>query len=431
MSATTASATLGDAARAPTAADAAMPAGVRVPAITSSLGYRHGDLLAAVPTPAGVLSFLSEGEGLVGWGSYASYTATGPDAAAQISHWWASVAAGLDVTDEVGLPGTGPIVFVSLGFADDDTAVAIVPQTVLGCRDGHLFRTVIGAPTEVSVEPVTPPGRISYSDASLSVSQYIEAVEAGIARIRRGDLAKVVLAHDLNAIAQNAVDERYLLARLAAAYPTCWTFAVDGLVGATPEMLLRRRGRRISSRVLAGTAWPDRAGAHTAGTVATGLLASAKDLSEHAYAVESVASVLGKVSDDLQVPGAPRALPLANLTHLATDITGIVSDTGAASALSLAAMLHPSAAVGGAPSTVARALIAELEPMRRGRYAAPVGWMNGAGDGEFAIALRCAEVSGNSVRLMAGCGIMADSDPEKEAREAQIKMIPVRDALEG
>ncbi len=399
--------------------------------MTRGLGYGHGELLTSVPHPSGVLSFLSEGEGLVGWGEYARITATGPDAAEQIVQWWATVSADLVVTDEVGLPGTGPIVFVSLGFGDTDTAVAVVPTTVLGCRDGHLFRTVIGAPEDLPIQPMLAPGRISYSDASLSVSQYIEAVTEGIARIQRGALAKVVLAHDLSAIAENPVDERYLLSRLAAVYPTCWTFAVDGLVGATPEMLLRRRGRRISSRVLAGTAWPDRAGAHTAGTVATGLLASAKDLAEHAYAVESVASVLSQVSEDLQVPGAPRALPLANLTHLATDITGTVSDAESASALSLAARLHPSAAVGGTPSAAARALIAELEPMRRGRYAAPVGWMNASGDGEFAIALRCAEVSGNAVRLMAGCGIMADSDPEKEAREAQIKMIPVRDALEG
>ena len=125
-------------------------------------------------------------------------------------------------------------------------------------------------------------------------------------------------------------------------------------------------------------------------------------------------------------------LELANLTHLSTDITGRLDDALAMpTALDLAARLHPTAAVGGSPTGVARQVIRELEPMPRGRYAAPVGWMDSRGDGEFAIALRCAQVDGRSVRLMAGCGIVADSDPEIEAREAQIKMIPIRDALEA
>ena len=139
--------------------------------------------------------------------------------------------------------------------------------------------------------------------------------------IRGGALRKVVLAHDLIARTEYPLDERHLLTRLAAAYPTCWTFAVDGLIGASPEMLIRRHGRRVSSRVLAGTAWPEHAGEHTAGTVATHLLGSEKDLAEHAYAVDSVAEVLRQVSADVRVPRSPRALPLANLTHLVTDIT--------------------------------------------------------------------------------------------------------------
>ncbi len=133
------------------------------------------------------------------------------------------------------------------------------------------------------------------------------------------------------------------------------------------------------------------------------------------------------------VPAVPRSLTLTNLTHLATDVDGRLSGPAGAvpSALDLAARLHPTAAVGGTPTDVALAMIADLEPVARGRYAAPVGWMDANGDGEFAIALRCAEVSGRSVRMVAGCGIVADSDPETEAREAQIKMVPIRDALGG
>jgi menaquinone-specific isochorismate synthase len=230
-------------------------------------------------------------------------------------------------------------------------------------------------------------------------------VTSATTRIRAGELQKVVLAHDLEATTARPVDERFLLGRLAAAYPDCWTFAVEGLIGASPELLIRRSGRAIFSRVLAGTAWKE----HSGDAVSADLLGSAKDIAEHAYAVQSVADVLARACDDLDVPATPVPLELANLTHLSTDITGRLDDR--------------------APT--ARQVIRELEPMHRGRYAAPVGWMDSRGDGEFAIALRCAQVTGRSVRLMAGCGIVADSDPEIEAREAQIKMIPIRDALES
>lgn len=394
------------------------------------------DLIAALPRPTGSLSFVSEGEGLVGWGELARFTATGSDAAARIDVWWNTLCETFDVQDEVGGTSTGPVVFVSLGFSDDDESVAIVPRTVLGCRDGRSFITTIGpAAALTEPEPVTAPGPISYADASASIGDYAGAVEQAVRRIRAGEADKVVLARDLLATAAEPVDQRHLLRRLADSYPTCWTFAVDGLLGATPEMLLRRQGSEVSSRVLAGTAWPERAGEHTTGRVATGLLASVKDLSEHAYAVTSVATVLSRISSDLRVPGHPHILPLANLTHLATDISGTIDPPAPGartpSALLLAAGLHPTAAVGGSPTEVATRLIAELEPMKRGRYAAPVGWMSADGDGEFGIALRCAEVDGRQVRMFAGCGIMAGSDPQVEAREAQIKMIPIRDALEG
>ena len=193
-------------------------------------------------------------------------------------------------------------------------------------------------------------------------------------RIRAGEAAKVVLAHDMQVITSAPVDERYLLLRLAADYPTCATFAVDGLVGATPEMLMRRTGVEVTSRVLAGTAWPE----HSGDQVEKDLLASAKDLEEHEYAVRSVASVLAPVTSELVVPVTPHPLTLTNLTHLATDVHGrLIGDAGTApSALDLAARLHPTAAVGGTPTAVALAMIADLEPVPRGRYAAPVGWMD-------------------------------------------------------
>jgi len=388
-------------------------------------------LLAALARPTGTLCFLRGDQGFVGWGVHERFTARGPNAAREIQQWFAEVCGGLRVDDPVGVPGTGPIAFVSLGFDDSDVAVAVVPEVVIGRRDGIGFRTVIG-PAGLDGMPmprpmaVRSPGRISYADAELSVTGFTSAVKTATARIRAGELEKVVLAHDLEATTARPIDERFLLAKLAAGYPGCWTFAVEGLVGASPELLIRRIGTTISSRVLAGTAWRERSD----DAVAAELMGSAKDIEEHEYAVRSVADVLAEVCVELDVPAAPVPLELANLTHLSTDITGRL-DTRAPSALDLAARLHPTAAVGGSPTAAARQVIRDLEPMTRGRYAAPVGWLDSSGDGEFAIALRCAQVNGRSVRLMAGCGIVADSEPETEAREAQIKMIPIRDALEA
>ena len=394
---------------------------------------RTGALLEALGRPTGTLCFVQGDTGFVGWGVHESFTATGPDAAAQIEQWFAAVCEAIDIQDSVGARGSGPLAFVSLGFDDDDVSVAVVPTTVIGSDGVTTFRTTIqhaiqhgGALAADRPVPVRAPGRVSYADAALSVAGFTSAVSAATARIRAGELQKVVLAHDLEATTSRPVDERFVLRHLAAAYPDCWTFAVQGMVGASPELLIRRSGRQIASRVLAGTAWRE----HSGDAVSAGLLGSAKDIAEHAYAVRSVADVLAQACAELDVPDAPVPLELANLTHLSTDIVGLL-DRRAPTSLDLAARLHPTAAVGGSPTDVARQVIRELEPMKRGRYAAPVGWMDSRGDGEFAIALRCAQVDGRSVRLMAGCGIVADSQPEIEAREAQIKMIPIRDALES
>jgi menaquinone-specific isochorismate synthase len=221
---------------------------------------------------------------------------------------------------------------------------------------------------------------------------------------------------------------RHLLRRLAERYPSCWTFSVDGLVGATPELLVRRTGDRVLSRVLAGTV--GRLDDDVAdGELADALLGSEKDLEEHEIAVHSVAAVLAQHCEDLAVPDRPTILRLRNVQHLATDVTGRLAD--GSGVLALAGALHPTAAVCGTPTDVALKVIGDLEGMDRGRYAGPVGWLGTGGDGEFGIALRCAEVDGTRLRLFAGCGIVAGSDPEDELAEAQAKFVPIRDALES
>ncbi|HZK37133.1 MAG TPA: chorismate-binding protein, partial [Aeromicrobium sp.] len=182
------------------------------------------------------------------------------------------------------------------------------------------------------------------------------------------------------------------------------------------------------SRVLAGTIRRTGDDEHDL-ALAGSLARSSKDREEHEYAVRSVADALAPHCTSMNVPESPYVLHLPNVMHLATDVTGVISDD--ATALTLAASLHPSAAVGGTPTDKAVSLIAELERMSRGRYAGPVGWIGASGDGEWGIGLRSAQIEdgGNRVRLFAGCGIVADSVPIDELAESNAKLIPVRDAL--
>jgi menaquinone-specific isochorismate synthase len=252
------------------------------------------------------------------------------------------------------------------------------------------------------------------------------AVADAVSRIRNSQLDKVVLARDLIAELSEPLDVRAPLASLAESYPSCWTFNVDQLFGATPEMLIRRERGLVTSRVLAGTIRRTGDDAHDLALAAT-LARSSKDLEEHEFAVRSVADALAPYCLSMNVPESPFVLHLPNVMHLATDVTGVLDD--GTTSLGLAAALHPSAAVGGTPTQTAVDLISEIEGMDRGRYAGPVGWMDADGDGEWGIALRSAEYAGNRVRLFAGCGIVADSDPEAELAEAGAKFVPVRDAL--
>jgi menaquinone-specific isochorismate synthase len=375
---------------------------------------------------AGALAWLHGGEGLLGWDSFARLEVSGPDRFARAAAWWETLCAGLDV--EPGVVG-GPVAFGSFGFTDDATSVLIVPRVVLGRRGDRTWLTTIGDPgTVLPADPLTAPRSVAWSDGAVPADAYTRAVGEAVRRIRAGEAQKVVLARDLVAHADAPLDPRHLVARLGAGFPKCWTFAVDGLVGATPEMLVRRDGDLVRSRVLAGTAWR-RAGAPGQAEVDAGLLVSGKDREEHAYAAQSAADTLGRYCAELTVPAEPSVIGLSNVSHLCTDLVGRLANP--VSSVELAGALHPTAAVGGTPTATATALIRELEGMDRGRYAGPVGWVDANGDGEWGIALRCAQLDGPQARLFAGCGIVADSDPATELAEADAKFIAVRNALES
>lgn len=377
------------------------------------------------------VSWLRRGEGLVGWGVAARLETSGPTRFSDADKWWSETVARAQVDDGVGEPGTGLVCFGTFAFADEPgDSVLVIPQVVVGRRGDRTWLTTVSveAPSLAPTPAPQPPVGLVFSDGARNGEEWMTVVAEAVGRIASGDLEKVVLARDLIAATDEPLDVRWPLRRLADQYEMCWTFHVDGLFGATPEMLVRRERGLVTSRVLAGTIRRTGDDERDLALAAT-LARSSKDLEEHEYAVRSVADALEPHCSSMNVPEAPFVLHLPNVMHLATDVNGVVHDV--ATSLQLAESLHPSAAVGGTPTPAAVELIAEIEGMPRDRYAGPVGWMDASGDGEWGIALRSAMVTDGGVRLFAGCGIVASSDPEAELAESQAKFVPVRDALEA
>jgi menaquinone-specific isochorismate synthase len=391
-----------------------------------------GDLLQQLPTPA-ASAWIHDGDGLVGWGEAARLTLpAGVDRFAAGEKWLAELFDTADVTDGVAVPGTGPVAFGSFTFDPaSDGSVLIVPRVILGRRSGAAWRTTVkvlaGLPESQPARWVSP-SQLRWSDGSMTPLEWENAVAAAVARISAGELRKVVLARDVRAQSSRAIDTRVLLSRLAARFPGCYTFACAGLVGATPELLIRRDGRRVSSLVLAGTMARGGTEADDA-VLSAALLGSAKNAAEHRYSVESVRQLLTPLCSELTVDEAPYLLQMADYQHLATAVSGVLARE--ASALALASSLHPTAAICGTPTETALELIRELEGMDRGRYSGPVGWVDAHGNGEWGIALRCGEINGSTARLFAGNGIVAGSEPAEELAETETKFRPMRTALEG
>lgn len=314
--------------------------------------------------------------------------------------------------------------FLSITFAADSEvgSVLIVPE-VLGRWESGILSADGPVP-----EP-TPEGMLEELDlqpGQLTREGFRRAVAEATARIAAGEVEKVVLARDLIAAGPDPIDLPGVLVRLLRANPSSMIFHVAGMFGASPELLIRRSGSEITSRVLAGSIQATGDSGQDA-LAAARLAGSSKDAAEHQYAVRSVAERLAEVAA-VQV-SEPTVLTLATIQHLATLVTGQLR--GTATALELAELVHPSAAVCGTPTAEAAKLISELEGFDRGRYAGPVGWLTASGDGEFAIALRCGQLSDDatSVRLYAGGGIVAGSVPSDELAETAQKFLPVYNAL--
>lgn len=393
------------------------------------------DLSAASPaqllalSPGGEpLAWLHQGAGFAAWGqAWRFEPPTGPDRFARADNELGAVFADWD--------GAGPPPVAVASFTFDPRAQGSfvrLPALLVRGGDTPSAQTAGDADPRAPLTSVALPtrataDRVRYAGASVPDLLWLDAVAAATRLIDKGEIDKVVLARDHAVWSEAPFDARVLAVRLAERFPSCFTFVAEGLVGASPEMLVRRRGRTVESLVLAGSAARGEGAADDAAR-GDALLGSVKDRDEHGYAVASVRDALAPVCQALEVDAEPFLLRLDNVQHLATRFRGTL-DEPAPSALALAGLLHPTAAVGGTPTAEALRVIREVEGMERGRYTGPVGWVDARGDGEFAIALRCAELSGARARLFAGAGIVAASLPEAELEETRLKLRAMQSAF--
>ena len=401
------------------------------PITTSRLGD-HLPLLELLPEGS-PLSWVRGGDGLVGWGVFATTKVSGKNRFEDARTWWHQQLGTLSVLNDVHGSGTGPVLFTSFSFDPDEESILVIPEVIVGMRNGSSWITWTGAekqPVLPSEPPVLLSPQFTWGEGTLNEQQWMERVSTAINEITQSPLEKVVLARDINISAERVIDARRILRNLALNYPSTWIFSVDGLIGATPELLLRLSRGMVTSRVLAGTI--SKTGDDEKDlALAASLARSSKDLEEHEYAVRSVAQALDPFCSSTNVPESPFVLHLANVMHLATDVTGaLIESKKQVDAFSILEKLHPSAAVCGTPTDLAANLIEKIEGMNRGRYAGPVGWIDARGDGELGIALRSGQIQGEKIRIFAGCGIVAGSNPEKELAESNAKFAPMRSALE-
>ena len=376
--------------------------------ITTELLGEHPALELAATELELTTSWIRGGDGLIGFGEWRSTSVKGKNRFADARKWWHEQLATLKIENSVHGSGTGTILFSSFSFDSAEESKLVIPEIIIGKRGDKSWITWIGdksSPPISDFKGSKSIGKISFESGALNDVAWKESVAKAVSKIKNGDLEKVVLARDLIARNTEVISKRNLINYLSANYPSTWVFMVADLIGATPELLVRLNKSLVTSRILAGTIRKSGDEAKDLGLAAS-LAKSSKDLEEHEYAVRSVAEALAPYCSSTNVPESPFVLHLANVMHLATDVTGVVNDaTTPIDIFTLIASLHPSAAVCGTPTETASAVINELEEMNRGRYAGPVGWVDARGDGEIGIALRTGELSDDqkSMRIFSGC----------------------------
>jgi salicylate biosynthesis isochorismate synthase/menaquinone-specific isochorismate synthase len=395
------------------------------------------------------------GFALAGWGTAAEVVTRGEERFADAAEACARLANGRLADEPVGLPAgagltwVGGFAFAPNGggaahFASLPPGLLVAPEVALARIDGMTYLTVARLyrpeddPDELAelagarlagirtaalpmLDP-DPVGPIRVESAA-EPSAYEAAVARAVERIKAGEFSKVVLAREVRAEAPRAHDPAALFGALRDLFPSCYCFCFGtpeaAFVGASPELLVRRRGAGAQTVALAGST---RRSADPAVDSHLGeqLLRSEKNAEEHEIVAQRIERALRPLSVWVERSRAPGLIRVANIQHLATPIHAQLAD--ARSAVELAGVLHPTPAVGGEPNDLAVRAIAELEGFDRGWYAGPVGWMDAAEDGEFCVALRSALLRDRTAHLFAGAGIVAESDPEAELAETELKL---------
>jgi isochorismate synthase len=349
--------------------------------------------------------------------------------------------AGIEVDDEVRLAGCGPVAFGGLPFTPGAPSELVVPAVVAGRADnGTRWVTTITPPelaadtdAMASVSAASSDGGALASARRFTVTaqrgpeDWCALVERATKAMAGGTLHKVVLARQIDIAADRPIDRLAVLERLRSAYPGCHIVSVAGFVAASPELLVSVTGDIVRSHPMAGTA-PRGGDPTTDQRLAASLLASTKDRQEHQITIDMVHDTLLPWCSYLDYEAEPSVVAVANVQHLATLVEGRLSHP-APSVLELVAALHPTPAVAGWPRDEAVDWIAENEGFDRRRYAGTAGWVDAAGNGTWAVSIRCAEIDGPAARVWAGNGIVADSDPGTELAETRSKLQALLSAI--
>lgn len=390
--------------------------------------------LISVGGHSGVL-FEQAGTGLAGRGVAARIVLpNGPgrlDAAAEATQ---EVLGSIETHDEVGCIGSGPIAFGALPFDEQEPAELIVPSLVVGrSDDGTRWVTTVEKSGrnhqdgEELLRELLLEGQIADdSPSSFRVEavqdpqSWCDSVGEAVKVMASGRLKKVVLTREILVEANSSISITEVLRRLRHAYPSSMLYAIDGFVGATPELLVSRIGDVLRSHPMAGTA-PRFGDSQLDARQAASLLSSKKDRDEHQITIDMVLDAVLPFCSYVDSEPEPSIVSVANVHHLASLVEGRLSSPPA-SVLTLVGALHPTPAVCGEPRELALDLIGRLEPHSRGRYTGPVGWVDAQGNGRFAVAIRCAAIQGRTARLFAGNGLVADSDPTTELAETRAKL---------
>jgi menaquinone-specific isochorismate synthase len=389
--------------------------------------------LVDVAGDAGVLWEQADGVSLAGRGVAARLAVCLDE-----SSTTAGVVAALGAIECDGL--SPPVAVGALPFVRSESAEMVIPAVVVRRQaDGSCWLTVTGSDPAPALEEIRrnvtdprpdrggPAPREYRVRSTMAPEAWCGLVGDAAKAVAGGELTKVVLAREVTIMADRPLRSSAVARRLRSSYPSCMVFSVGGFVGASPELLVDRRGALVRSRPLAGTAARSGSSGGDAELVDR-LLSSAKEREEHRVVVDAVSDALAPYCEHLAVPRAPAVIAFGTLAHLGTAIVGRLRSP-LPTALDLVAAIHPSPAVGGTPTAAALDYIAAVEGLDRGCYGGPVGWVDAQGDGCWAVGIRAARLEGRKARLIAGGGVVAGSDPEAELAETELKFEPMLAAI--